>query len=167
MDALQRWPVSARTANEEGQARSAPRFLAGLRPWRFGSGRDRRLVGARVLVVDDYRQYRDAAADALTAVGGVVAFASNGWEALDQLQDSRFDAVLMDLHMPMMDGYTAIARIREQPGHRRLPVLAWSNDTDARHRQRCLRIGANGLLAKAIEPWLLRQTLAGYLSTPA
>ena len=162
MDAIRADALVPPAANDESPL--ARRVLSGLRAWRSQAGRDRSsLAGTRVLVVDDYRLYREAAAEALTPAGGKVVFAGNGWEALDELRDSQFDAVLMDLHMPLMDGYTAIARIREQPRHRHLPVLAWSNDTGASHREYCLRIGANGLLAKAIEPSVLRQILAGYL----
>lgn len=165
MDALRTEALVPPAANDESPF--ARRVLNSLRAWGFPAGRDRSLAGRRVLVVDDYRLYRDAAAAALTPAGGRVIFAGNGWEALDELQDGQFDAVLMDLHMPLMDGYTAISRIREQPRHRDLPVLAWSNDTGASHRDYCLRIGASGLLAKAIEPWVLRQSLAGYLPARA
>jgi two-component system sensor histidine kinase/response regulator len=70
------------------------------------------LRGARVLVVEDNELNRLVAGEILTGAGVLVSYAANGIEALAAMKEARFDAVLMDIQMPLMDGYTATRQMR-------------------------------------------------------
>jgi CheY-like chemotaxis protein len=78
---------------------------------------------------------------------------SNGREALESLEQERFDVVLMDLQMPEMDGFTATEALRsgEVGADRYLPVIALSSSPDEGTRERCLRAGIDAILGKPFE----------------
>jgi CheY-like chemotaxis protein len=78
---------------------------------------------ARILVVDDNEALRDNVAEALQLEGYEVAIAPDGASALLRLRDERFDALLLDLVMPGMDGREVLARVRSDPGLRRLRIV--------------------------------------------
>ena len=112
------------------------------------------LVG-RVLVVEDYpinQRVLTALLDALHLPWHVV---DNGLQALEaiQAQPQAWDVVLMDVQMPVMDGYSATMRIREwerMQGRVRVPIIAVTADASADDRQRCLDAGMDDFLAKPI-----------------
>ena len=89
--------------------------------------------------------------------------AGNGREALAQLALGQFDAVLMDLQMPVMDGYSATRRIREQPQFHDLPVLAMTANAMSGDRENCLAAGMNDHIPKPIDPEVLLRTVARWL----
>ncbi|WP_158608486.1 ATP-binding protein [Stagnimonas aquatica] len=121
------------------------------------------LKGARLLVVDDNAINLEVASEMLRQAGAVVGTAGNGREALAQLALGQFDAVLMDLQMPVMDGYTATRRIREQPQFHDLPVLAMTANAMSGDRESCLAAGMNDHIAKPIDPEVLLRTVARWL----
>ncbi|MCQ8130103.1 PAS domain S-box protein [Methylomonas rivi] len=86
------------------------------------------ITGVRVLVVDDSEINREVAHLTLASYGALVELAGNGQEALDWLKDHPFavDIVLMDVQMPVMDGYTATRILREDPRWQTLPIVALS-----------------------------------------
>ncbi|HEY4068554.1 MAG TPA: response regulator, partial [Burkholderiaceae bacterium] len=97
------------------------------------------LRGARVLLVEDNDMNQELAGELLQRSGIAFALASNGREALDLLaRDDRFDGVLMDCQMPVMDGYAATRAIRADPRWARLPVIAMTANVmvDAGERER-------------------------------
>ncbi|MFM8770044.1 MAG: response regulator, partial [Rubrivivax sp.] len=91
--------------------------------------------------------------------GLVVEVADNGQAALDRLAEASYDVVLMDLQMPVMDGFTATARIREHPDWQELPVIAMTANVMAEDRARVKAVGMNGHIAKPVVPAELFKTL--------
>ncbi|MBN2573932.1 MAG: response regulator [Deltaproteobacteria bacterium] len=103
----------------------------------------------RVLVVDDSRLAREAAARQLAASGYQTVLAEDGWEAWEILGERRFDAVVTALEMPRLDGFQLIARIRREPTLRALPVIVLSSRTSQTARDRAVAAGANVFLPKS------------------
>ncbi|HEX2568888.1 MAG TPA: response regulator [Polyangia bacterium] len=104
----------------------------------------------RILVVDDSRTLREAAALLLQQGGYQVELATDGWDAWDLLQDQPFDLLLTDLEMPRIDGWELLGRIRRHPNLRDLSVLIMSSRTGEAHRQRALGLGADDFIGKPL-----------------
>jgi two-component system chemotaxis sensor kinase CheA len=85
---------------------------------------DRSEKGKRILVVDDTRFFQHLVSEYLRAEGHVVDVANNGSEGLAKLQKQRFDVVVCDIEMPVMDGLTLARRVREDPRLAPIPLLA-------------------------------------------
>jgi CheY-like chemotaxis protein len=122
-----------------------------------------RIAGARVLLVEDNELNRDVATELLADAGLVVDVARNGQEALAMLRESSYDAVLMDMQMPVMDGLEATREIRRMPGLGALPVIAMTANAMASDRERCLEAGMNDHVAKPIDPKQLWETLLAWI----
>jgi CheY-like chemotaxis protein len=122
-------------------------------------------VGAsrHVLVVDDVEGNRELLSGILLRMGFAVGSAGNGQEALQHLATHRCDVVLMDVSMPVMDGLEATRRIRLEPSLLKLPVVVVSANATAAARAHSLAAGANGFLAKPIDPAALMNVLAEQL----
>jgi two-component system sensor histidine kinase/response regulator len=90
-----------------------------------------------------------------------VAVAGDGAEALQRVQDERYDLVLMDMQMPVMDGVTATERIRELG--LQLPIVAMTANAMASDRERCLAAGMNDFLTKPIHPQELFRVVGAWL----
>ncbi|MCB1770050.1 MAG: response regulator, partial [Candidatus Competibacteraceae bacterium] len=120
-----------------------------------------RLRGARVLLVEDQPLNQEVAAEILRQAGLQVQIADQGQEALAALQanPSGFDVVLMDLQMPVLDGYTATRQLRADPRFAGLPIIAMTANVLAGERARCLAAGMNDYLAKPIDVSNLYQKL--------
>ena len=110
------------------------------------------LAGMRVLLVEDNEINQEMARYILLHCGALVEVASNGEIALDLLRDDpqRFDAVLMDLQMPVMDGYRATEAIRAM-GLRSLPIIAMTANVMQEDRQRAIEAGVDAHIAKPID----------------
>ena len=126
--------------------------------------------GLRVLVAEDNRINVMLATALLTKMGHRVDTVANGREALEALSRAPYDIVLMDVHMPEMDGLEATRRIRhaESTGRRRgrLPVIALTASTLEGDRQICIDAGMDEFLAKPLNPDALRAALARYSQPP-
>ncbi|WP_052130244.1 response regulator [Ureibacillus sinduriensis] len=111
------------------------------------------LLGKKILLVDDDIRNVFALSSVLEQAGMDVVFAENGLESLAML-DAHPDVeiVLMDIMMPEMDGYEAIAKIRQMPIHQNLPVIALTAKAMKEDREKCLEIGASDYIAKPVEP---------------
>jgi signal transduction histidine kinase/DNA-binding response OmpR family regulator/HPt (histidine-containing phosphotransfer) domain-containing protein len=109
-----------------------------------------KLRGARVLLVEDNEINQELAMELLSSNGILVEVANNGREALDILQKNKFDGVLMDCQMPVMDGYEATRRLRAQERFKDLPVLAMTANAMAGDRDKVLEAGMNDHIAKPI-----------------
>ncbi len=109
----------------------------------------------RVLLVDDNTVNQEIAATLLRDANLEVTVAANGAEALERLGEQTappaFDLVLMDLQMPVMDGYEATRRIRLDPALAKMPIVAMTAHVMREERQRCLDLGMNGHISKPIE----------------
>ncbi|MET3665200.1 ATP-binding protein [Caulobacter sp. 1776] len=120
------------------------------------------LTGARVLVVDDNAINQTVARAILEAVGASVVTVGDGHTALARLRIEDFDVVLMDVHMPGMDGVEAVRRIRSGEGGRvDLPVVALTADAMAGDAERLLAQGFDDAHPKPIQPAGLLATVAG------
>jgi two-component system sensor histidine kinase/response regulator len=122
------------------------------------------LAGLRLLLVEDNEINQQIAVELLQGVGAKVDVASNGREAVDRVFGGPipppFDAVLMDLQMPVMDGHQATAKIRSDPRFQELPIFAMTAHATLEERDLCLANGMNGHIAKPIDPAVLFDTLA-------
>ena len=116
-------------------------------------------AGTRVLLVEDDELNQEVALALLRDMGLEVDLARNGQEAVDRVRQRHYDAVLMDLQMPVMDGLTATRLIRGLPGLQSLPILAMTANAMAADRRRCMDAGMNDHLAKPIDPGLLARKL--------
>jgi len=98
----------------------------------------------------------------------VITEASNGREALDALLRDNFDLVLLDVHMPVMDGIETIRRIRQSDAAwHGLPVIALTADAMAGDRERLLAIGMSGYVSKPIDQAQLLAAIAALLGGDA
>ncbi|MES1927696.1 signal transduction histidine kinase [Salinisphaera dokdonensis CL-ES53] len=119
------------------------------------------LAGQTVLLVDDDMRNTFALSRALREKGLKVLMASDGFKALDQLAaNSQIAIVLMDIMMPGMDGYETIRRIRAQPNHESLPIIALTAKAMAGDREKCLEAGASEYLPKPLDARALLQLMA-------
>lgn len=119
----------------------------------------RALRGAHLLLVEDNLLNQDMSVELLNRAGISVDVANNGAEALSMLARHRYDGVLMDCQMPVMDGFEATRRIREIPAHVDLPVLAMTANALAGDREKCLDVGMNDHIAKPVDVVQLFMTL--------
>jgi signal transduction histidine kinase/ActR/RegA family two-component response regulator len=131
--------VAGRTA-ESPEARNKARSRTGFK------------CPARILVVEDVAVNRLVAVRLLKKLGGEVDTAHNGLEAIDAVSSRMYDLVLMDCHMPEMDGFEATRAIRAKGGaFSVLPIVALTADVMAEDKERCLAAGMNDYLAKPIQ----------------
>jgi CheY-like chemotaxis protein/HPt (histidine-containing phosphotransfer) domain-containing protein len=127
-----------------------------------GPGPDQHL--GRVLVVEDNELNQIVAESFLRSLGYDVMLAADGRRALDALAADDFDAVLMDCHMPEMDGYEATAELRRREGTgRRTPVIAMTAGVLAEDRERCAAAGMDDFVPKPVDADLLGQTVARWV----
>jgi two-component system sensor histidine kinase/response regulator len=114
-----------------------------------------------VLLVEDNAVNRTLIIQLLKQRGHEVVLARNGAEALAAVQEHNLDAVLMDVHMPEMDGFQATAAIRKSKGRngRYLPIVGLIAHATRDDHDRCLDAGMDGYLTKPIRPPDLYSTL--------
>ncbi|MBV5316276.1 MAG: response regulator, partial [Desulfobulbaceae bacterium] len=120
------------------------------------------LAGVRVLLVEDNPVNRLLACELLTRKGMVIDHAGDGGEALNILRSlppQTYGAVLMDLEMPVLDGYEATRIIRSDSKFDALPVIALSSHVMPAEKEQCRQIGMNGYINKPFNPELLWRTL--------
>ncbi|HJQ40278.1 MAG TPA: response regulator, partial [Thermoanaerobaculia bacterium] len=124
--------------------------------------------GRRVLLVEDNEINREVARELLRLAGLHVVEAHNGYEALDKLDRDSFDAVLMDVQMPELDGLETVKMIRAQHRFRELPVIAMTAHAMLGDRERFLDSGMSDYIAKPIEEEQLLGVLSRWINlTPA
>ncbi len=124
------------------------------------------LRGARILLVEDNDINQQIATELLEGAGATVSIANNGAEAVTMLQNgpprAPFDAVLMDLQMPEMDGYQATRKLRSDPRFTALPIIAMTAHATIEERHRCLDAGMDDHISKPIDPANLFETVARF-----
>ncbi len=107
-------------------------------------------AGRRILLAEDNSINQQVAREILENAGIIVEIANNGKEALDALSKNSYDAVLMDVQMPEMDGLEATSQIRQNPLLQGLPIIAMTAHALYGYRQKCLEAGMNDYLTKPI-----------------
>ncbi len=125
--------------------------------------RAQKIRGARVLLAEDNEINQQVATEILESAGAIVRIACNGNEAVQAVEESEFDAVLMDVQMPEMDGYEATRIMRKRFAPDRLPIIAMTAHAMKGDRERCLEAGMNDHVAKPVEIDQLLSTLAQWI----
>lgn len=110
------------------------------------------LQSKKILIVDDDMRNTFALANLLKRHGMKVVLADNGSMALEKLSESNdIEMAIMDIMMPIMDGYEAIKRIRQRMDYKDLPIIALTAKAMPEDRDKCLQVGANDYLAKPVD----------------
>jgi CheY-like chemotaxis protein len=143
---------------EVAEPAEAPRDAAGERKPSSKSGR--RLT---VLLAEDNDINALLAVSLLQRDGHAVDRVVNGVEALEALAEKRYDLILMDVHMPELDGLEATRRLREGP-HRDIPVIALTANAMDEDRKRCLDAGMDDYLPKPLDPDLFEAAIERWSS---
>ena len=133
-------------------------------PHLLGGTGQAHLRGLRVLLVEDNPLNQQVAQGLLQQAGAQVSLAHNGLEAVTLLQahQSNWDVVLMDIQMPVMDGYEATRRIRAMALAPQPPIIAMTANASSDDKQACLQAGMNDHLAKPIDARQLLEALQPY-----
>lgn len=121
-------------------------------------------MNGRVLVVDDDPVNRLLLRRALEREGLAVELAVDGGAGWDRLRHEPFDLVLLDIVMPVLDGYEVLARMRAEPATATLPVVVISGSDDRDGVVRCIELGADDFLPKPFDPAVLRARLGAGLA---
>jgi two-component system sensor histidine kinase/response regulator len=119
--------------------------------------------GVRVLIVDDDRVSRELASRVLQRAGYYVQVAEDGLKALDLLQKTDFDLILMDLDMPLMDGFESTAQIRGKRQLADVPIIALTANALQDNAEKCRQAGMNDYITKPFQIDKLLKTLEQYL----
>jgi two-component system, chemotaxis family, chemotaxis protein CheY len=106
---------------------------------------------ASILTVDDSASIRVAIKIALTGAGYTVIEASDGADGIKKANAGKFDLIITDLNMPVMDGLTMIEELRKIPAHSGLPIIFLTTESDAGMKQRAKAAGATGWITKPFE----------------
>lgn len=123
------------------------------------------LKGKRILVVEDNSVNQLVATEILAAWGCQTASADNGAIAVAMVEHEHFDVILMDVQMPVMDGFAATLEIRNSEAGtlRHIPIIAMTANAMSGDRERCLQVGMDGYVAKPLEPKVLMEQLMEFL----
>ncbi|NLI12286.1 MAG: response regulator [Peptococcaceae bacterium] len=141
-------------ANDSGKAsENSGRFLESIHA----------VAGAAVLLVEDNEINQQVATELLKQLGLEVTVAGNGFEAIDALAQRPFDLVLMDIHMPGMDGLEATRKIRSTGQYQDLPIVAMTANAMVGDREKSLEAGMNEHITKPIDPEELKSMLIKWI----
>jgi signal transduction histidine kinase/DNA-binding response OmpR family regulator len=134
-----------------------------------------RTRGTRVLLVEDNEINQEVAIGLLEDAAIQVDLAENGEIAVRMAQENDYDAVLMDMQMPVMDGIEATRALRSDPRFQNLPIIAMTANAMAADREKCLQAGMNDHIGKPIDPdqlfsvllrWAERDNVEAALESP-
>jgi CheY-like chemotaxis protein/HPt (histidine-containing phosphotransfer) domain-containing protein len=148
-------PIEINEQHEEASSQAA----AMLEDDVFDSG----FIPVSVLLVEDNELNQKLLVQMLLNYGFEVMTASNGLEGLSILQRKNIDIVLMDMQMPIMDGYETTRLIRKNPSWERLPIIAITANSLSSDRQKCLNCGCSSYLAKPFKSETLIREIKTYL----
>ncbi len=109
----------------------------------------------KILLAEDNEATQEVMQIELQALGYDVAVARNGEEAVEMAKSYSPDLIVMDIHMPKMDGLTATAQIRKHPSTCSIRILAATAKAMAGDKEKCLAGGCDGYLPKPFLPWEL------------
>jgi signal transduction histidine kinase len=131
-------------------------ILTTVRPVRPGFTSHRNPYPSRLLVADDNLLNRNLLSRQLTRYGHTVVVAENGEQVLEILREAPFDLVLLDMMMPVLNGYQTLEQIKEDPDLCRIPVIMISALDEMDAVVRCIELGAEDYLSKPFNPMLLK-----------
>ena len=132
-------------------------------PEEFPMSNSDHLRGCRVLLAEDNLINQQIATEILQDAGMIVDIANNGKEAVAAVGNTAYDAVLMDVQMPKMDGYEASRRIRSDNRFRALPIIAMTAHAMRGDREKCLEAGMNEHVTKPIDTDVLFAALSRWI----
>jgi PAS domain S-box-containing protein len=143
-----------------GESLRSPRASSGM----AGKLPDFSGMGVRILLVEDNEINQQIAADILRQAGLLVDIAGNGNKAVEAVKQTTYDAIVMDVQMPIMDGYEATRRIRAlESSDARVPIIAMTANAMAEDERKSLAAGMDAHVTKPINPAVLLHTLAAFL----
>jgi two-component system chemotaxis response regulator CheY len=106
----------------------------------------------RCLVVEDSKTMRSMLAESLARIPGMeIVEAENGLAGIRALAVQRFDLVVTDVNMPVMDGWKLVRHIRGDPRHEKIPVVVITTESAPNDRERAMALGANAYIEKPIQ----------------
>src|SRR5438067_7934253 len=117
----------------------------------------------RILVVEDSQDTRDAIADCLEMAGYSVTQAGDGMEALVRAREARPDLVLLDINLPLLDGYDVATLWKNDAQMSRVPVIALSGRSGSEHERRAIDAGCLLALCKPLQPEMMLAAVRGAL----
>jgi len=119
----------------------------------------------KILYIEDNPQNMDLVCRILKHVGGYdVVGAKDGLTGVQSAQAQRPDLILMDINLPDISGLEATSRIKAIPDLKRIPIIAFTADTDGNDRQNYMDAGCDGYMAKPASAQILLQTVRQYIS---
>jgi CheY-like chemotaxis protein len=121
------------------------------------------LDGARVLLVENNLFNQQVATKFLENAGAVINVAQNGKEAIDLLAKGHFDCVLMDIQMPVLDGFETTRLMRANPDLAKIPVIAMTANVSDEYREHCLAAGMDDFISKPFKPHAFYAVIARWL----
>jgi two-component system, cell cycle response regulator DivK len=121
-------------------------------------------MSKRILVVEDQEDNRQIIRDLLSATDYELSEAENGEEALAAVAKQRPDLILMDIQMPVMDGYEATRRIKADPALRAIPIIAITSYALSGDEQKARKAGCDDYVPKPYSPRQLLTKIQQYLS---
>jgi CheY-like chemotaxis protein len=123
-------------------------------------------TGARVLLAEDHPVNQELVELLLAEIGVQVDVVADGVQAVQRVKEQDFDLLLLDIHMPRMDGLTASRAIRALPGRDALPIVAMTASHFASDREACLAAGMNDFISKPILAEAFFETVRRWLDAP-
>jgi len=142
---------------ENGMETKIPSSLKAL------EDRLKRYQQVRMLIVEDNQINQEIVGQLLEPFKFKIELAENGQEAISKIAQAKFDLILMDVQMPVMDGLAATTIIRGLPGWETVPILAMTANAFEEDRRKCIEAGMNDHLVKPVEPELLYKCLIKWL----
>ena len=120
-------------------------------------------MSRRVLLVEDQEDNRQIVSDLLTSVGYELLVATNGQEGVDMAVAQRPDLILMDIQLPVLDGYEATRRIKADPALRQIPIIAVTSYALSGDDVKALEAGCDAYLTKPFSPRALLAKIREYI----
>ena len=118
---------------------------------------------ARLLLVEDDLLNQEVALIMLGEIGWPIDVAEDGQKALDMAIANDYKLILMDMHMPVMDGIEATLKIRQLPRGRHIPIIAMTANAFTEDKERCMEAGMNDFVTKPVSPPILYEKIARLL----
>jgi len=123
------------------------------------------MTGYKVLVVEDSPTMRQLIVFALKRIRGFqIVEASDGVDGLKKLSAEKFDLILTDINMPIMDGLKLVSMVRNDPNYKETPIIVITTEGATEDRERALALGANEYITKPIQTMKILETVKKLMS---